>query len=66
MPNNDQTLDLEKLKTDPKMWMRLATPLDGSNVLKHVFSGAFQTVKFYPYFKKATAKRPIPQSHNHR
>ena len=39
MPNNDQTLDLEKLKTDPKMWMRLATPLDGSNVLKHVFSG---------------------------
>lgn len=37
MPNDEQVIDLEKLKTDPRMWMRLATPLDNSNVLRNVF-----------------------------
>jgi hypothetical protein len=37
MPNNEQGFDLEKLKKDPQMWMRLAMPLDNSNVLENVF-----------------------------
>ena len=37
MPNEEKDLELEKLKGDPNMWMRLTTPLDGSNVLGNVF-----------------------------
>jgi hypothetical protein len=37
MLKDEQIMDLEKLKMDPRMWMRLATPLDDSNVLGNVF-----------------------------
>ena len=37
MPPEEQGLDLEQLKVDPRVWQRLATPLDGSNVLGNVF-----------------------------
>ena len=32
-------IDLEKLKTDPIMWMRLAMPQKNSDVLGNVFTG---------------------------
>lgn len=37
MPPKEQGLDLEELKVDPRVWQRLATPLEGSNVLGNVF-----------------------------
>ena len=39
MPPEENGLDLEQLKIDPRLWLRLATPLDGSNVLGNVFVG---------------------------
>ena len=37
MPKDEKKIDLENLKVDPRMWMRLATPLDDSDVLGNVF-----------------------------
>ena len=39
MPKDDQKIDLENLKVDPRMWMRLAMPLDDGNVMGNVFHG---------------------------
>lgn len=37
MPYNQQGLDLKALKTDPKMWMRLAMPSKNGKYLENVF-----------------------------
>lgn len=37
MPNNQQGFDLKALKTDPKMWMRLAMPSKNGKYLENVF-----------------------------
>ena len=37
MPNTEQEFDWEKIKTDPRIWMRLATPIDDRNVLGNLF-----------------------------
>ena len=37
MPNNQQGFDLNALKTDPKMWMRLAMPSKNGKYLENVF-----------------------------
>lgn len=37
MPNGEQTFSLEQLKTDPKMWMRLAMPSKYGDSLESVF-----------------------------
>jgi hypothetical protein len=37
MPNNQQGFDLKTLKTDPKMWMRLAMPSKNGKYLENVF-----------------------------
>ena len=39
MPNDAQGFNWEKIKTDPKLWMRLATPADETNALSRVFNG---------------------------
>lgn len=39
MPNDAQGFDWEKIKTDPKLWMRLAMPMDKTNALGRVFKG---------------------------
>ena len=38
MENEKQALDLEQLKTDTQMWMRLAVPMEGSDILENLFS----------------------------
>ena len=48
MSMDEQGIDLEKLKTDPRMWLRLATPLGNGNVLGNVF-----TDKENPFTKDA-------------
>ena len=37
MPNNQQGFDVNALKTDPKMWMRLAMPSKNGEYLENVF-----------------------------
>ena len=37
MPNNEQGFDLERLKTDPQMWMRLAMLSKNGDYLENVF-----------------------------
>ena len=39
MPKVEKNFDLKKLKEDPSLWARLATPGDDKNVLKGVFDG---------------------------
>ena len=39
MPNDKTEFDLEKLKTDSQMWMRLAMSVEGSDRLENVFPG---------------------------
>ena len=39
MPKDDRKIDLDNLKVDPRLWMRLAMPLDDGNVLGNVFHG---------------------------
>lgn len=39
MPTVEQGFSLEKLKSDPKMWMRLAMPSKNGNSLESVFKG---------------------------
>ena len=38
MENEKQALDLEQLKRDSQMWMRLAVPMEGSDILENLFS----------------------------
>ena len=56
MPDMEQGFDLEKLKTDPQMWKRLAMSKGNGNILENVFEdkenpflknaiGAMETVK---------------------
>ena len=37
MPDMEQGFDLEKLKTDPQMWKRLAMSKGNGNILENVF-----------------------------
>lgn len=37
MADNQKSFDLEKLKTDPGLWKRLATPFEGSDKMGNVF-----------------------------
>ena len=39
MPNDEQGFNWEKIKNDPGIWMRLATPMDKNNTLGRVFTG---------------------------
>ena len=49
-PNDNQELNLEELKMDPRLWLRLTTPLDDSGVLGNVF-----TEKENPFLKNPEA-----------